>query len=89
MAPFYRGYEPYHRLDLDDIQGIQALYGKSSIKTKIDPKLPTTTTSTESPNVVGEYDDELCNSGSVDTIFNSATGVTYVFKGEYSYYFSF
>lgn len=23
MAPFYRGYEPYFRLDDDDIQGIQ------------------------------------------------------------------
>lgn len=24
MAPFYRGYEPYFRLDEDDVQGIQA-----------------------------------------------------------------
>ena len=28
MAPFYRGYEPKIRLDKDDINGIQALYGE-------------------------------------------------------------
>lgn len=28
MAPFYRGFEPGFTLDRDDIDGIQALYGK-------------------------------------------------------------
>ena len=28
MAPFYRGYEPKIKLDIDDINGIQALYGE-------------------------------------------------------------
>lgn len=28
MAPFYKAYDPNVKLDLDDIQGIQRIYGK-------------------------------------------------------------
>ena len=27
MAPFYKGYEPYFALDIDDVRGIQSVYG--------------------------------------------------------------
>ena len=27
MAPFYKGYEPYFALDIDDVRGIQSMYG--------------------------------------------------------------
>lgn len=30
-----------------------------------------------------EGDPELCNDGTIDAIFNSAEGVTYVFKGNF------
>jgi matrix metalloproteinase-14 (membrane-inserted) len=79
MAPFYRGYEPHFQLDVDDIQGIQALYGKKTNKTPTSTGVKTTTT-TESSVHSGE-DAELCNDASVDTVFNSAEGVTYAFKG--------
>ncbi|PSN48124.1 hypothetical protein C0J52_05812 [Blattella germanica] len=82
MAPFYRGYEPHFSLDVDDIQGIQALYGKPT-NTKTGPKGTTTTTTTESSIPSSEEDAELCNDASVDTIFNSAEGATYVFKGDH------
>ena len=37
MAPFYRGWDPYMRLDQDDIIAIQALYGKKLLETTSNP----------------------------------------------------
>ena len=31
MAPFYKGWDPNLKLDEDDIQGIQALYGEQEV----------------------------------------------------------
>ncbi|XP_057652121.1 matrix metalloproteinase-14-like isoform X2 [Diorhabda carinulata] len=90
MAPFYRGYEPIFSLDTDDIDGIQALYGK---KTKQSPpksyddddqdggydqshNVPKTTSRG------GFADQSLCDDPSFDTIFTSVEGNTYVFKGD-------
>lgn len=78
MAPFYRGYEPYFRLDEDDIQGIQALYGTKTSNNGGVPSGPKPTT-TASPS---EEDSELCTNSKVDTMFNSAEGHMYVFKGD-------
>lgn len=36
MAPFYRGWEPNLKLHSDDVQAIQALYGKKSSKDEDD-----------------------------------------------------
>ncbi|XP_049821861.1 matrix metalloproteinase-14 isoform X3 [Aethina tumida] len=89
MAPFYRGYDPIFQLDSDDIQGIQALYGKKTKKTPtpsfdddddiddIDHEGNTpTVTKTNVP------DQSLCKDPKFDTIFNSAEGYTYIFKGD-------
>lgn len=55
---------------------LQALYGeKSSVKPKGGVKPQTE----EPPG--SEEDAELCNDATVDTLFNSAEGVTYAFKG--------
>ena len=27
MSPFYKGFEPEFKLDIDDIEGIQSMYG--------------------------------------------------------------
>lgn len=71
MAPFYRGYQSSFELDEDDIQAIQALYDKKKKST------------TEAPTFRNSIDKILCDDPSVnfDTIFNSADGETYVFKG--------
>lgn len=81
MAPFYRGYEPAFQLDIDDIQGIQALYGKKSrgIGGRTTTKPPRTT---EAPPHGGD-ETLLCKDSKIDTIFNSAQGETYVFKDKY------
>lgn len=54
---------------------MQALYGeKSSV-----PKGGVKPQTEEPPG--SEEDGELCNDATVDTLFNSAEGVTYAFKG--------
>lgn len=54
---------------------LQALYGeKSSV-----PKGGVKPQTEEPPG--SEEDGELCNDATVDTLFNSAEGVTYAFKG--------
>lgn len=93
MAPFYRGYDPVFNLDSDDIQGIQALYGKKTRRT-------TTSTRFDDNDQDGDFDNSqdnpksnpspsggapdpsLCADSKFDAIFNSAEGYTYVFKGD-------
>lgn len=87
MAPFYRGYEPAFTLDIDDIQGIQALYGK---QTRYGGKDADSSNSnrpnkpkTEAPPTSSGDDAILCKDSKMDTIFNTKDGETYVFKGKY------
>ncbi|XP_043469115.1 matrix metalloproteinase-14 isoform X3 [Leptopilina heterotoma] len=79
MAPFYRGYDPNFMLDSDDIQGIQALYGTKSDDSGSETNYNHRTTSAPP----GEEDPLLCSDPKVDTMFNSAEGHTYAFKGQY------
>jgi len=87
MAPFYRGYEPSFELHDDDIQAIQELYGekdgggRGSGSGSGGGSGPNPST-VAPPDDEGE-DSELCNDATIDTIFNSAEGVTYVFKGQH------
>ncbi|XP_053689542.1 stromelysin-3 [Sabethes cyaneus] len=78
MAPFYRGYDPVFRLDSDDIQGIQALYGRKTSSGSTPPR------TTQRP-VLKDPDSILCTSPKIDAIFNSADGSTFAFKRD-SYY---
>ncbi|XP_067014359.2 matrix metalloproteinase-14 isoform X2 [Anabrus simplex] len=82
MAPFYRGYEPAFTLHTDDIEGIQALYGK---KSRTSPSSTSTSTSRPAKKPATTENKELCLDSSVDTMFNSAEGVTYAFKGDMYY----
>ncbi|XP_044266341.1 matrix metalloproteinase-19-like isoform X2 [Tribolium madens] len=91
MAPFYRGYEPLFELHEDDIQGIQALYGKKTRKTNggggggfddsdfQGSNTPSHKVPAPAPTPV---DTNLCKNPKIDTIFNSAEGYTYIFKGD-------
>ena len=63
MAPFYRGYEETVKLDIDDIRGIQSLYGPPKIsdgessnktyQTKSSPKPFQAKSTTEVPQTEG------------------------------------
>ncbi|CAA9999914.1 unnamed protein product [Nesidiocoris tenuis] len=81
MAPFYRGYQSSFELDEDDVEAIQALYGEKTYKDPTGSGSGRKTT-TEAPEEPGDEEDaELCNDATIDTLFNSAEGVTYAFKG--------
>uniref|UniRef100_A0A1Q3FMU4 Putative matrix metalloproteinase n=1 Tax=Culex tarsalis TaxID=7177 RepID=A0A1Q3FMU4_CULTA len=85
MAPFYRGYEPVFRLDSDDVQGIQALYGRKTNGGSSGGGGGSSPTRPTQRPVQKDPDSELCSSPKIDAIFNSADGATYAFKGD-SYY---
>ena len=72
MAPFYRGFEEKVRLDLDDIRGIQELYGA-----KTSPS-DTSIFSKAAPSLVG--DSPLCRSRQLDVITTDKEGRTLVFR---------
>lgn len=90
MAPFYRGYDPLFNLDQDDIDGIQALYGKKTktVSTPSNDEDGGQDASQDVPKRIpvsgqgASSDDALCKDPSFDTIFNSAEGYTYIFKGD-------
>ncbi|KAH8369608.1 hypothetical protein KR093_000278, partial [Drosophila rubida] len=87
MAPFYRGFEPVFKLDEDDKAAIQSLYGR-----KTNPQYTPTNSypapSTQRPAFAPPkvpLDDSICKDSKVDTLFNSAHGDTYAFKGDKYY----
>ena len=76
MAPFYRGFEEKVRLDLDDIRGIQKLYGA---------KPPPSDTSIFPAAAPGDLpslavDSPLCRSRQLDVITTDKEGRTLVFR---------
>ncbi|XP_076254151.1 matrix metalloproteinase 1 isoform X3 [Rhynchophorus ferrugineus] len=87
MAPFYRGYNPIFNLDQDDIDGIQALYGRKTSKSKQpDDTEPTDESKYTPKSIPGSSSGHgLCEDPKFDTIFNSAEGYTFIFKGDQYY----
>lgn len=85
MAPFYRGFDPVFKLDSDDVLAIQALYGKKTVGVADRGGFPKTTQRPllSAPKV--PRDDLICKDPKVDTLFNSADGQTYAFKGNKYY----
>jgi len=97
MAPFYRGYEEDLSLGVDDIEGIEALYGeKSDEDNNVQPQggnrksgkpkntaAPTVPTprTTTTPSAPKFDNRELCNNGPIDVIVTMKDNVTYAFKG--------
>ncbi|XP_023326173.1 matrix metalloproteinase-24 [Eurytemora carolleeae] len=90
MAPFYTGWTPNLKLSKDDIQAIQALYGPNVNEAKPTPP-PTTKppvpiqpggSGQPEPGSGGSGDTSLCEDASIDTIFKTKDGSSYVFKGQ-------
>ncbi|XP_022670445.1 stromelysin-3-like isoform X2 [Varroa jacobsoni] len=82
MAPFYRGYDPNFKLDKDDIEGIQSLYGpkKSSSAGKTPTQSKTRRPTTARPASGGP---DVCLDARVDAITRTEDKSTYVFRGEW------
>ncbi|KAG8129315.1 hypothetical protein E2320_016051 [Naja naja] len=81
MAPSYNGYRSFFRLHHDDIEGIQALYGKKTLSTtapETSPALSTAPAGTLKPSKVPDpCKDEL------DAIMLGSYDKTYAFHGDY------
>ena len=77
MAPFYKGWDANLKLDKDDIDAIQALYGEPD-KISDPNEEDTPLTPSDIPN---REDDDLCLDPRIDTIFGTGNGNYYVFKG--------
>nr|CAD7204446.1 unnamed protein product [Timema douglasi] len=75
--------------DLEAVPLFQALYGKKSKAGSDDHTTSSTTEQSgrDGEGVNSEEDPILCKDGSVDTMFNSAEGVTYVFKAFFNIWF--
>ncbi|XP_003739756.1 matrix metalloproteinase-14 [Galendromus occidentalis] len=79
MAPFYRGYDPYAKLDEDDIDAIQKVYGKkTSSKTTDKPKRRRPVTSR--PKFA---EPDMCSDTRIDAITRTEDKSTYVFRGQW------
>ncbi|XP_014254798.1 stromelysin-3-like isoform X1 [Cimex lectularius] len=88
MAPFYRGYQPDFELHRDDIEAIQALYGRPTSHKDGKDSSESNPATTEDPRPIDRANEttvdnapDICDVDSIDTMFNSAEGITYVFKG--------
>lgn len=77
MAPYYRGYQPSFRLDKDDIDAIQSLYGS-----KEQPLPPADEEPAGPPPDTSDAPD-LCQDARIDTVTRTQNGSTYVFKGDF------
>ncbi|KAL5286123.1 Mmp1 family protein [Megaselia abdita] len=82
MAPFYRGYDPVLHLDADDVLAIQALYGKKTNGAAVPTAKPSYRPTSKPSRPV---DNDLCKDSKIDSIFNTADGQTYAFKGNKYY----
>lgn len=86
MAPFYKGWEPNLKLDRDDIDAIQALYGgpdssNGNADKDTDPGKPNKKPKPDDSKDGDTDNVDLCSGGSIDDIFGTEDGNYYVFKG--------
>ena len=81
MAPFYRGYEETVKLDIDDIRGIQEMYGPK--KNKPEPnqsRIPILIVPKSAPAPTElERDNPICRTKQFDVIVTDQRGRTFVF----------
>ncbi|KAH8413605.1 hypothetical protein KR222_001617 [Zaprionus bogoriensis] len=85
MAPFYRGFEPVFKLDDDDKLAIQSLYGRKTNQLTPTNFYPPSTHRPAFTPPKTPLDDSICKDSKIDTLFNSAQGDTFAFKGDKYY----
>ncbi|KAM4690411.1 matrix metalloproteinase-18-like [Rhinophrynus dorsalis] len=96
MSPTYKGYNPKFQLHQDDIQAIQALYGKPLTKDNQNPTLDHVSkdvkpvdlkkndnTSAHDQNPKKQSVVKMCGEEPIDTFISTKNGSIYLFKGEY------
>ena len=76
MAPFYRGYQTKPSLSQDDVEAVQALYGK---KTEVNTMVIGTRIADTTP--APPPGEDLCKNSSIDSMMTMPEG-TFAFKGE-------
>jgi len=83
MAPFYRGWNPFMKLDEDDKRAIQSLYGKKSNKPPprqrpISPALP----SSPAGGSFQPVGTSICSNPNINAIVKTGNGNSYIFRGD-------
>ena len=76
MAPFYRGFQSKVRLERDDMVAVQALYGPRGGGTEREEEREDRADSQLADNRL------LCLSPSIDSMFTTQDGESFVLKGE-------
>ncbi|KAG9328992.1 hypothetical protein JZ751_018020 [Albula glossodonta] len=82
MAPVYSGYRAYFSLHFDDINGIQALYGKRTSSSPTVPSTPDVPPTTVTPPDVPSEKPDPCTAD-LDAIMLGPFRKTYAFSGQY------
>merc|ERR1719283_527868 len=77
MAPFYRGWDPFLKLDEDDKRAIQALYGKKVYKAG-----PAVAKSRPVGGQTPPLANSICANPNIDAIVKTSDGNSYIFRGD-------
>ena len=87
MAPFYRGWDPFMKLDEDDVRAIQSLYGQKVNKppprqTPISPALPSPAGPGGFSPTTNNAANNICIDPNINAIVKTGDGNSYIFRGD-------
>merc|ERR1712117_710821 len=87
MAPFYRGWDPFMKLDEDDVRAIQSLYGQKVNKppprqTPISPAIPSPAGPGGFSPTTNNAANNICINPNINAIVKTGDGNSYIFRGD-------